>query len=594
MEEVEAKTPPPLPPRQPSPAAAVSSTSLAPARPSIWDRARSSTIGALDAARTGLFTSKAAEKARNDSLGPLSLPDECARAARIVRTFTLDAADLPTEISLDERRKSQVILRKVPTEVVAAAQGLVVLTVLKKSGTEGEAAGNGVMLARSQDGRWSPPCAVVLEKLLLGEELDKDVYDVMLVLRSNTTVQSLFDLPVFLGGDLSVSSGPVGNGMMLEEKMQAAAIWVYAKNKALYQPLQLEGAVLEQRSEDNSSAYGRLVSPREVLEGSVEAPGWSEGLHHTVAAAEGLDFQNDLIPLGPSSSETFLSPDPAAASPATSPTLASSAPSPPHVSPPPLVTRSTASSGTSFLSYFSRPRAGSSSQPNQTSPSATSPSSRRRLPKEELDDEDLAARREMEEAMRSFGIEDPSINLKSRAEDPLLVVDERYGEGDPEEAESTAQTGGTGSATPELTASPGSRPSLSLLSIQATSAVLSDEVEHPPDSPSAKFASPALKQVEEASVSRRGSTKGSPRVGQGEKPPVPPRRTPRIGTTGSPRPGSPAVQQGSEETKTAEEGHEDGEAAQGEAEGSPADEEQAKEGEGDGESESKGDEEKKD
>lgn len=177
MDEPEAKTPPPLPPRQPSSAAAASPASLAPPRPSIWDRARSSTIGALDAARTGLFTSKAAEKvrraffplciqtvkadhcslpqARNDSLGPLSPPDECARAARIVRTFTLDAADLPTEISLDERRKSQVILRKVPTEVVAAAQGVVVLTVLKKSGSEGEAAGNGVMLARLQDGRAS-------------------------------------------------------------------------------------------------------------------------------------------------------------------------------------------------------------------------------------------------------------------------------------------------------------------------------------------------------------------------------------------------------------------------------------------------------
>ncbi|BGO99265.1 Ysc84 actin-binding domain protein [Rhodotorula toruloides] len=600
MDEPEAKTPPPLPPRQPSSAAAASPASLAPPRPSIWDRARSSTIGALDAARTGLFTSKAAEKARNDSLGPLSPPDECARAARIVRTFTLDAADLPTEISLDERRKSQVILRKVPTEVVAAAQGVVVLTVLKKSGSEGEAAGNGVMLARLQDGRWSPPCAVVMEKLLLGEELDKDVYDVMLILRSHATVQSLFQLPVFLGGDLSVSSGPVGNGMMLEEEMQAAAIWVYAKNKALYQPLRLEDAVLEQRADDNSSAYGRLVSPREILEGLVEVPAWSEGLHHTVAAAEGLDFQNGLIPLGPSSSETFLSPDPAAASPATSPTLASSAPSPPHVSPPPLLPRSTASSGTSFLSYFSRPRAGSSSQA-QTSPSATSPTSRRRLPKEELDDEDLAARREMEEAMRSFGIEDPSINLKSRAEDPLLVVDERYGEGDPEEAESTAQTGRTGSVTPELTASPGSRASLSLLSTQATSAVLSDEVEHPPDSPSAKVASPALKQVEEASVSRRGSTKGSPRVGQGDKPPVPPRRTPRIGTTGSPRPGSPAVQQADdkaveegEEEKAAEEAKEDGEVQQGEKDASPAGEEQAKEGEGEGEAESKGEEEKKD
>lgn len=203
--------------------------------------------------------------------------------------------------------------------------------------------------------------------------------------------------------------------------------------------------------------------------------------------------------------------------------------------------------------------------------------------------------------MRSFGIEDPSINLKSRAEDPLLVVDERYGEGDPEEAESTAQTGRTGSVTPELTASPGSRASLSLLSTQATSAVLSDEVEHPPDSPSAKVASPALKQVEEASVSRRGSTKGSPRVGQGDKPPVPPRRTPRIGTTGSPRPGSPAVQQAEdkaveegEEEKAAEEAKEDGEVQQGEKDASPAGEEQAKEGEGEGEAESKGEEEKKD
>lgn len=135
-----------------------------------------------------------------------------------------------------------------------------------------------------------------MEKLLLGEELDKDVskrhlfallpvlnhssaqvYDVMLILRSHATVQSLFQLPVFLGGDLSVSSGsssprvapdlrahllphagPVGNGMMLEEEMQAAAIWVYAKNKALYQPLRLEDAVLEQRADDNSyEAFAR-------------------------------------------------------------------------------------------------------------------------------------------------------------------------------------------------------------------------------------------------------------------------------------------------------------------------------------------------
>lgn len=209
----------------------------------------------------------------------------------------------------------------------------------------------------------------------------------------------------------------------------------------------------------------------------------------------------------------------------------------------------------------------------------------------------------MEEAMRSFGIEDPSVNLKSRAEDPLLIVDERYGEGDPEDAETTAQTGETGSVTPDLTTSPASRASLSLSSTRATSAVLSDEVEHPPDSPGAKAATTVHKVAEEASVSKRGSTRGSPRVGQGEKPPVPPRRTPRIGTTDSPRPGSPAVEEKpaeeSEEAKAAEQEKEEGEKAQdgeatGDASEAVAGEERAKEGDPEGSAESKGEEEQKD
>lgn len=48
----------------------------------------------------------------------------------------------------------------------------------------------------------------------------------------------------------------------------------------------------------------------------------------------------------------------------------------------------------------------------------------RRLPPEELDDEDLKARKEMEAMMVDFGIEDPTINDQLRQEDALLLQGE--------------------------------------------------------------------------------------------------------------------------------------------------------------------------
>ena len=59
--------------------------------------------------------------------------------------------------------------------------------------------------------------------------------------------------------------------------------------------------------------------------------------------------------------------------------------------------------------------------PQGISPAESAPDDARRLPPEELDEEDLAARREMEEMMLSFGIANPSINSTMRKEDPLLL-----------------------------------------------------------------------------------------------------------------------------------------------------------------------------
>lgn len=388
---------------------------------------------------------------------------------------------------------------------------------------------------------------------------------------------------------MNVHAGPLGNGMKLEAGMQDPPIWSYVKSRTQHGGVSLEGRVVLERNEENECI--RFASPflsaalsltltcrlqsqlphqgvgvahpaRRGAQARLGRPALPDCLRRrgcvlcslptsttttraslTLLTLAGLDFEPYSIPQGPSPSECHCEPprsadaSPAEANPDSSApplpprtTLSTTTPSPTRISPAP-----------SFLSYFSRSASAASSHSSQsTATSPVSPGQQRRLPKEDLDDDDLAARREMEEAMRSFGIEDPDVNARSRAEDPLLIVEPRSAgvndelEGDPEAADETATTGRTGTATPDLTTSPGS-------------GLLSDEVEHPPDSPGAQR--PRTDgdggDVEQTPTVAQGETmarQGSRRSVGGDKPPVPPRRTPRLGTTSAVT--SPSMVQG--------------------------------------------------
>ncbi|GAA5835324.1 hypothetical protein JCM11251_006680 [Rhodosporidiobolus azoricus] len=543
------KAAPPLPPPPPrrDPSLDKPQPEAAPAT-SWWQKAKGSTAGAWDAAykqadKIGFWSNKQADKVGVESFYPTSLSLESVKCARILRTFTMDAADLPDELSqsLADRRKSQVVLRKIPPAAIAAAQGLAIFTVLRSGFVVSGASGSGVVLARLKDGRWSAPSGILMHTIGFGFAAGVDVYDVVLILRNDQAVESFKSARISLGGEVSIAAGPVGNGMQIETTHTLSPVWSYTKSKGLYGGVQLDGSVLIERNDENARSYGRKIKASEILEGETHMPEWVEPLHQTIAAAEGLDYRHDLIPLGPSVSEIALSPNPN--NPLSDPTVSPpSTASPGSSSPPP----STSSPHVTFLSSFSRSTSQTSaslapsSRSRASSSASSAPTAVRKLPKEDLDDEDLAARKELEAALRSFGIEDPDINAKSRAEDKLLVVEEKEEEGP-----------GTGMGIEVPTSPvPAGRDGL-----------LSDEVEHPPDSPSATGAAAGRGSTE---LARSGSLTGA-----GEKPPVPPRRTPRIGTGSVPGSGegSPVVKQGEGEEGEGEEKKNEEEEKQDEEEG---------------------------
>ncbi|GAA5865464.1 hypothetical protein JCM8547_001253 [Rhodosporidiobolus lusitaniae] len=534
---------PPLPPRREASPSAPASSSAKPAS-SWWERAKGSTAEAWNSAykqvdKVGYWSNKQADKA----FYPTSLDIESTKAARILRTFTMDAADLPDEISLADRRKSQVVLKKIPPPAIASASGLAIFTVFRSGFVVSAASGSGVVMSRLKDGTWSAPSGILIHTVGFGFSAGVDVYDVVLILRNEKAVDSFKHPRISLGGEISIAAGPVGNGMAIETSHAISPCWSYVKSKGLFAGVSLEGTVLIERNDENARLYGKKVKASEILDGEVYRPHWVQGLHETILAAEGLDYRPELIPQGPSVSECAPSPNPNAFA-ATDPTISSPSTASPHSSPP------TASSpNVSFLSSFSRTTSQTSgvSSRSRASSSAASVSSNstaiRRLPKEELDDEDLAAQKELEAALREFGIDDVNVNAKSRAEDPLLVVEEK------DEVEEPPAAAATGLG----------------VSIPGEN-LLSDEVEHPPESPSVE-----AKKKDSAEMSRNAS-------GAGEKPPVPPRRTPRIGTAASSAAASPVVAQG--EDKEKEEAEE-----QKKEDGAEEDKKDLKEGEVDSKSE---------
>ncbi|GAA6015174.1 hypothetical protein JCM11491_000492 [Sporobolomyces phaffii] len=495
--------PPPAPSRSPStsPSPSPPPRPATKRQPSFWERTKQSTAGVWDNAYKLGSRSK---QQSFESCYPSSLEIEAIRAARILRTLTYDAVDVP-EDSLADRRKSQIPLLKIPPETIQAARGLAILTVFRTGSLFGAVSGSGIVLSRLPDGSWSAPSALLLKTIGFGFLAGVDIYDIVLLLRNDFAVEAFSQSQVSLGEDTSVAAGPVGNGMLLNDAAELAAVWSYAKSNNLYEPVNLEGTVFLERNEENARTYNRSISAEEILNGAIQLPPWCEGLRETIAAAEGLDYRPELIPQGPSASESFPSPplDHATNQNPFSPPIS------PPVSPDP-----------SIMSNASR-------------------TSNRRLPKEELSEEDLAAKRELEEAMRSFGIEDPTVNERSRSEDPLLVVEERADESFEFE-----------NATPGLTRAssvspPGSRRTSAELNGESHGQASEEGPSHGSDD--------VAGGREDKSKSGPPSITNSPSTPS--KPPVPPRRTPRI-----PAPASPVVGQESPTTPATEETRTDPEA----------------------------------
>ena len=125
--------------------------------------------------------------------------------------------------------------------------------------------GKGLLSCRTGGG-WSPPSFVSLTGGSFGLQIGAQSTDFVLVFTRRNAAERLMDNSLTLGGDASVSAGPVGRtaeaatDSRLEEE-----IYAYSRSKGLFAGVSLEGATLRIDRDANREAYGRGVTAADLL-----------------------------------------------------------------------------------------------------------------------------------------------------------------------------------------------------------------------------------------------------------------------------------------------------------------------------------------
>ncbi|OOF93964.1 hypothetical protein ASPCADRAFT_209220 [Aspergillus carbonarius ITEM 5010] len=270
--------------------------------------------GALD--KLGGPVNRLSNKLGSEAFWPMTLDKESEKIARILRSFCKDgvyvdetATEAPppadekngAKPKIDKPRGKQKVLKKIPSEVIRQAKGLVIFTAMRTGLWFSGAGGSGILISRiPETGEWSAPSGILLHTAGLGFLVGADIYDCVMVINTYEALEAFTKIRVTLGSEVTVAAGPIGMGGVLESEVhkRRAPIWSYVKSRGFYAGVQIDGTIVIERTDENERFYGRKIPVKEILAGQARTNNPSvRMLTHTIHSAQG-DANFDQAPAG--------------------------------------------------------------------------------------------------------------------------------------------------------------------------------------------------------------------------------------------------------------------------------------------------------
>jgi lipid-binding SYLF domain-containing protein len=161
----------------------------------------------------------------------------------------------------------------IPHDLLSKAQCVVIVPELKKAAfIVGGEYGRGFAVCRNRN-TWGSPAAVRFSGGSFGAQIGGESTDIVMLVMSRRGMEKLAADKLKIGADASAAAGPVGRTATAATDLQLhAEILSYSRTRGAFAGVALDGTVVSEDGSEDRKLYGREVSNKAILEGSVRPP----------------------------------------------------------------------------------------------------------------------------------------------------------------------------------------------------------------------------------------------------------------------------------------------------------------------------------
>lgn len=179
--------------------------------------------------------------------------------------------------------------RRIPASLIRQSKAIAIITNVKEGGLFlGGRRGDGIMVSRIPNGRWSNPAFINISGGSIGLQAGFQASDIVLLFPSYNALSQVLSGDFELGGSVSGTAGPVGRSARESlEGFDDDKVYVYSRSKGLFGGVTLEGTEISFDKKDSRKFYKRPVTSEEILRGAtLNPPSVVNVLNSTLLGAE--------------------------------------------------------------------------------------------------------------------------------------------------------------------------------------------------------------------------------------------------------------------------------------------------------------------
>lgn len=160
----------------------------------------------------------------------------------------------------------------IPDRLLERAYGIAVIPDMTKIAFfAGGRRGNGVLVYRGKDGRFTNPIFITMTGGSFGWQWGVQSTDIVLVFTTPRGIEGITGGKVTLGADASVAAGPVGRESSASTDMTfKAEVYSYSRSRGVFAGLAVDGTVISIDDDENEAFYRKNgVTATDIASGAV-------------------------------------------------------------------------------------------------------------------------------------------------------------------------------------------------------------------------------------------------------------------------------------------------------------------------------------